>query len=132
MRKLILLAVVVAALVALPVGVALAQNFKGTDGMDTIVGTAEDDTISGFAGNDNLLGRQGNDTIRGNRGDDDIVGQLGRDRIDGGRGDDHIDVQADGSVDTVDCGAGIDVARANPKDNVAANCEFTRAIEGTK
>ena len=132
MRKLTMVAVLVAALLMMTAGIALADSFRGNDGPNTIRGTNESDRIEGLAGNDNLFGKGGGDTIFGNRGDDDLYGGDGRDRIEAGRGDDFVNVQGDGRVDRVDCGAGRDVVRANPEDNLAGNCEVSKALEGSK
>ena len=127
MRKITMVAVMVAALLVMTAGIALADSFRGTDGPNTIVGTNDRDTIDGLAGDDNLFGRGGNDRIFGNRGDDDIGGGGGRDRIDAGRGDDFINVQGDDRRDVVRCGSGRDVVRANPQDAIAGDCEVTKA-----
>lgn len=121
-RRATMVAVLVAALMMMTAGIALAESFRGDDGPNTIRGTDESDRIEGLAGDD-LFGLGG--------GDDDIYGG-GRDRIDAGRGDDYVDVQGDGRVDQVDCGSGRDVVRANPEDNLAANCEVSKAVVGLK
>ncbi|MEJ7841890.1 MAG: hypothetical protein WKF95_08970 [Rubrobacter sp.] len=128
MRRITMAVVFVAALLMMTAGIALAESFRGNDGPNTIRGTDEPDRIEGLAGDDNLFGRGGGDTIFGNRGDDDIGGGDGRDRIIAGRGDDFINVQGDGKVDRVDCGSGRDVVRANPEDNLSANCEVSKAL----
>ena len=128
MRRVTMAAVLVAALLMMTAGIALADSFRGNDGPNTIRGTEGSDRIEGLAGNDNLSGRGGGDTIFGNRGDDDIFGGDGRDRIIAGRGDDFIDVQGDGKVDRVDCGSGRDVVRANPEDRLSGDCEVSKAL----
>ena len=128
MQRATVAAVLVAALLMMTAGVALAESFRGDDGPNTIMGTDEPDRIEGLAGNDNLSGRGGGDTVLGNRGDDDLFGGEGRDTISAGRGDDFINVQGDGKVDSVDCGSGRDVVRANPEDNLSADCEVSKAL----
>ena len=93
---------------------------------------SESDRIAGLAGNDDLYGLGGGDDIFGNRGDDDVYGGDGSDDISAGRGDDFIDVQGDGRVDLVDCGSGRDVVRANPEDDLSANCEVSKAVAEPK
>ena len=128
MRRMTLVAVLVAALMTVGAGIALADSFEGTDGRDVIRGTDSSDRIDALAGDDDVFGRGGNDTIFGNRGDDDISGGDGRDRIVSGRGDDFINVQGDGKVDRVDCGSGRDVVKANPEDNLSGTCEVSKAL----
>ena len=111
----------VAALVMMTAGIALAESFRGDDGPNTITGTNDADRIEGLAGDD-LYGLGGADEIFGNRGD----------TISAGRGDDYIDVRGDGRIDEVDCGSGRDVVRANPEDDVATNCEVAKAVVGPK
>jgi Ca2+-binding RTX toxin-like protein len=62
----------------------------GTDGDDTITGTACDDEISGGNGNDHIDGRGGDDAIYGGDGDDTINAGEGDDVIYGGNGSDTI------------------------------------------
>lgn len=127
MRKITMVAVMVAAILVVTAGVALAANFRGTDGPNTIIGTKNADRIDALAGNDNVFGGGGNDRLFGNRGDDDIYGGAGRDRVDAGRGDDYIEVQGDDRRDVVRCGAGRDVVKANPEDALAGDCEVSKA-----
>jgi Ca2+-binding RTX toxin-like protein len=96
MRRVTMVAALVAALLMMTAGIALAETFRGDDGPNTITGTNDPDTIEGLAG------------------------------------DDFIDVQGDGRVDEVDCGSGRDVVRANPEDNLAANCEVAKSVVGPK
>jgi hypothetical protein len=86
---------------------ALAANFEGTRGPDTIPGTASADRIDGRGGDDTITGDGGGDKIRGGSGDDKIdgdhacrgkkkkppycvPGRAGKDRIYGGSGQDTI------------------------------------------
>lgn len=132
MRRVTVVAALVAALMMMTAGIAQAESFRGDDGPNTIRGTNDSDRIVGLAGDDDLYGLGGADDIFGNRGDDDIFGGDGGDTIAAGRGDDFIDVQGDGRVDEVDCGSGRDVVRANPEDDLAANCEVAKAVVGPK
>jgi Ca2+-binding RTX toxin-like protein len=47
-------------------------NITGTNGNDTLIGTAEDDTIQGLNGNDIIFSSSGNDTIDGGAGNDTV------------------------------------------------------------
>lgn len=73
----------------------------GTEGADTLEGSAfsdniqalaGDDQVSGGAGNDKLDGGEGNDALSGGEGADTLVGGAGRDSLDGGAGDDVYDL----------------------------------------
>ena len=54
-------------------------SLSGTDGNDSIWGTAYDDILSGGNGNDTLIGYAGNDTLIGGTGNDTIKGGAGND-----------------------------------------------------
>jgi hypothetical protein len=88
MRRAGVFLVAAALLLALSAGAALAKNFIGTSGPDTIRGTDGPDFIDGKAGNDRLFGRDGRDTIMGRDGADLIKGGRGPDRLVGGPGAD--------------------------------------------
>lgn len=102
----------------------------GTVGIDQLGGSALGDIILGFGGNDTLAGLAGSDRINGGRGRDLMLGGLGNDVLTGG---DDADVllggpgndlfrARDGSVDTVDCGAGRDIAIVDRVD-ITRRCE---------
>ncbi len=68
----------------------------GTDGNDTLSGTADDDvilgqggydTISGNGGDDEIYGGADRDVLYGNDGNDTLIGGGGNDILDGGTGD---------------------------------------------
>jgi Ca2+-binding RTX toxin-like protein len=63
---------------------------NGTNGHDTLRGTAGNDTISGLGGQDYLDGAAGNDTIHGNGGKDFIDGGAGQDILWGDAGSDQF------------------------------------------
>ena len=110
MRRVVVAGLIVTCLVA---GAARAAIFRGTDGNDLIVGTAVADTIYGLAGDD----------VVDARGDADLVNPgFGRDRVLGAAGADRIAAQ-DGNVDSVSCGAGLDIVTADLEDVVGADCE---------
>jgi hypothetical protein len=78
----------------------------------TIVGTAKDDVIRGTAKADMLIGKAGSDKLYGLGGNDTLVGGPGKDTLVGGAG-----------ADRLQCGPGRDVAIADAKDKVSADCE---------
>ena len=84
----------VALLVALGSGAALAKAFNGSNGPDDIAGTKKAGKVDG---------RAGNDSLSGDRGGDKLVGGPGGDRVFGDSGNDTI-VLTDGERDGVDCG----------------------------
>ena len=75
MRRVILLLVMIAAMVVVTSGVALAVNKVGTNGPDTLRGTN---------GADNLLGKGGNDVLSSLAGRDNLLGGEGKDWVLGG------------------------------------------------
>lgn len=84
---------------------------SGTDGDDTIVGSASADVLLGAAGNDRLDGMAGNDRLVGGEGDDILDGRTGSDLMYGQAGNDTYRVDspldqvvelAAGGVDTVE------------------------------
>jgi hypothetical protein len=84
---------------ARPTCAGLKATIVGTEGADTIRGTAHrdvivarggDDRIAAGAGNDVVCGGGGNDRIDAGAGDDAVRGEGGSDRVDGGAGRDRI------------------------------------------
>jgi Ca2+-binding RTX toxin-like protein len=123
-------------------------RIAGTSRGDRLAGTGAADTIRGLGGNDTLTGGRAFDCLFGGLGEDTLAGGLGNDRLDGGAdedvldggpgddwlrggggwdefrggpGDDTIDA-ADGRGESVRCGAGNDVVRADRYDRLRA-CE---------
>lgn len=103
MRRLILLAVSGALLVALAATAALAQNlppsaddpgpdneFTGTENSEVLLGTNAFDRIVGLGGHDSLNGLWGQDMLEGGQGHDLLVGEAGYDVLLGGPGDDYV------------------------------------------
>jgi len=90
-----LVSVTVVALVV--VAAASAARIVGSDGNDTIRGTAKADS---------LYGKKGNDTLYGLGGKDLLVPGAGRDRV--------------------YCGSGVDTVIADAADKVAKDCEVVR------
>jgi hypothetical protein len=103
-----------------------ADRLLGGVGDDIMKGGAGADRLEGGRGNDILLGGAGNDVLLGGEGNDTLTGGPGRDRIAGGAGDDVVN-SLDGLADTVDCGEGVDLARADASDRLIG-CE--RVIRG--
>jgi RTX calcium-binding nonapeptide repeat (4 copies) len=68
------------------------SEVSGTDGNDSLVGTAIAEQINGNAGNDTIDGNGGNDLIFGDAGDDRIISDSGdgSDVVDGGEGNDTL------------------------------------------
>ena len=110
MRRVVVAGLIVTCLVA---GAARAAIFRGTDGNDLIVGTAVADTIYGLAGDDVVDARGGADLVNPGFGRDRVLGAAGADRI----------AAQDGNVDSVSCGAGLDIVTADLEDVVGADCE---------
>jgi Ca2+-binding RTX toxin-like protein len=132
MRRGTITILVVAALLALVPGLALARDVACRANAIQCEGTNERDVITGSQGEDVILAKGGNDTVEGRGSDDEISGGRGDDRLRdnsaaedadeilAGRGNDTINVE-DGDtgepseedpleliLDEVDCGRGID------------------------
>jgi hypothetical protein len=118
MRRTVVLLAVMAAVLVMASGVALAVNKIGTDGPDTLRGTNGDDNLVGRGGNDELLGLRGSDNLLGGpgkdvlfggnerrpqRGDKNLVGGPGNDLVLAGKGSDNA-VGGDGNDFLVDDG----------------------------
>ena len=63
---------------------------NGTEGNDTMIGTAGSDTLNGLGGNDFIQGQGSADTLRGGAGNDTMGGNEGADWIEGGAGNDRL------------------------------------------
>lgn len=86
---------VLALLLACGVAVAVTKNCRagadfcvGTNGPDTLNGSAERDKIYGQPGNDTLRGNGGPDLLSGGDDNDVLAGGADNDSFNGGRGDD--------------------------------------------
>lgn len=121
-------------------------TINGTNGNDTLDGSAGNDSISGKKGDDWLDGANGNDSLYGNEGKDTLYGGDGNDLLDGGASNDEL-WGGDGSDTYVfNRGGGVDSvdhdeddtllfgANIRPQDiDVQTNVEsVTFAIRGTK
>jgi Ca2+-binding RTX toxin-like protein len=92
----------------------------------TIVGTNGDDTLNGTAGADTMCGLKGNDTLDGMGGPDQVLGAAGNDVLTGGTGPDTIKgaggndtlhgTDGVGGNDTVNGGSGTDTCDADGGD----------------
>ncbi len=128
MRRAILLLAVMAVMMLMASGVALAVTINGTPGDDFLEGTDAPETFVGKAGNDIINGFPGPDRIIGGPGDDVLfegedVGEA-RDILVGGPGDDILlpGNLPPGSPDVAICGPGNDTAYADPTDKLIG-CE---------
>lgn len=145
----IILAASVVAITALFGGVAWAEVFEGTNGVDNYSGTSDPDRVALRGGDDDAFGRGGadkislgtgadrgfgedsRDKIYGHAGDDLIVGGPGEDELFGADGDDTIYTGTldggDKESDEVSCGAGTDTVHLSGQDhaahNINASCE---------
>ena len=159
MRRVILLLTLMAAMLILVSGVALAASRTGDNGPNNIVGTNRADTLLGRGGHDLVNGLGGNDFVSGGAGHDELSGGFGDDVVSGGpKGDSlHSDIwdghssgsgqhgndfliggggndtiySAEGHRDTIVCGDGRDWVEADHRDIVAADCERVSIIKPT-
>jgi Ca2+-binding RTX toxin-like protein len=84
------------------------------------IGTTESLLVNAAGGNDRIKGAAGlaaliKSTLNGDDGNDRITGTDGEDRLGGGKGSDLINAR-DKAEDTVDCGAGLDLALVDKRD----------------
>jgi len=110
-------------------GYAAGDRLAGFGGDDCLVGGAGGDALNGGDGDDRLEGGDDHDTLTGDAGSDVLSGGRGRDRMFGGPGDDAIDA-ADGAIDRVDCGPGVDRVRADVFDRLRGGCERRQLLAG--
>ena len=106
------------------------ESVTGGSGADRLTGDGDDNWLEGNGGNDRLRGRggddipqggAGNDSVSGDDGNDTVWGDAGVDRLFGGAGNDQM-IGRDSAAETVDCGAGDDVAPVTRLDTLR-NCE---------
>jgi Ca2+-binding RTX toxin-like protein len=139
MRRTVVLVAVMAAVLVMASGVALAVNKVGTNGPDTLRGTNEGDNLLGrggqddlfgLGGNDNLLGGEGRDVLLGGNervpqgGDKNLVGGPGNDLIFGGNGSDNL-TGGEGN-DLVNGGLGSDNITGDEGTDLLLDGEFRR------
>jgi Ca2+-binding RTX toxin-like protein len=103
-------------------GGAGKDTIKGDAGKDIAGGGNGADALTGGAGNDRLSGGAANDKLTGSSGNDRLTGGAGKNRYSGGAGKDTISAR-NKVRETIDCGAGRDVAVVDRRDKVKRNCE---------
>ena len=122
MRRGALLFTMVASLLVMSAGLALAATLFGTDATDSLDGTSGSDVLLGRGGGDIVLGKRGGDVLYGGGGRDSISGDRGQDVLYGGSGGDQLD--ADDSLrGASSCGGGVATVFLGPRDHVASGCE---------
>jgi hypothetical protein len=106
------------------------DRLDGGQAGDVMVGFAAGDRLRGRAGHDCLIGGSGRDRLEGEEGDDRLTGGPGGDRLtddkgtnafDAGPGGDLVDAR-NGARETVRCGPGHDLVRADRRDRLRG-CE---------
>lgn len=107
----------------------------GTNGPDTIVGTAKADVIVGRNGNDLIKAKGGADRVCAGKGRDTVAAGAKADRVWGGGGNDTVngglgsDVIWGGTgADTLDGGVGVDTCNGGPGTDTAQTCEMVSGI----
>lgn len=115
------------------------ESVNGEQGNDALYGGAGNDTLSGNSGNDLLDGEVGNDGLYGGGGDDQLFGGAGFDNLNGdagndvlrgGDGDDRLN--GGGDNDDLDGGAGNDVLNGGDGDDTLRTTlgEGTDTLDG--
>lgn len=89
-RAILMLLAVMAALLVVASGIAVASTINGDNRANTLRGTDKKDTIKGRGGNDKIYGKKGNDRLVGGRGKDAVYGSYGNDILLGGPNPDII------------------------------------------
>jgi Ca2+-binding RTX toxin-like protein len=112
-RRTTLLVAMVAGLLVLASGVALAVNIVGNNGPNLLIGTQQADNIAGAAGNDTINARGGNDRA---------FGDSGTDELNGGEGADFLNVADGAGGDSLNGGPGFDTCVRDAGDPVFINC----------
>lgn len=122
----------VAALTCAAVATAAVVDTTGSKHADRLVGSKADDVLKGLRGRDTLIGGDGNDVLIGGKGIDVLRGGPGRDSFnmrDGVQlaapGRDKIDAR-DGGNDSINCGAGRDLAIVDSSEDGVYDCEVVR------
>ena len=100
------------------------ENIGGGSGDDVLTGDGAENGLYGREGDDQLTGAAGEDFLKGVAGADTIAGGDDSDTVQAGQGDDTVHVENDEpSIDSVECGSGIDKAFADASDVLDAGCE---------
>jgi hypothetical protein len=119
MRRTILLVAVVAGVLVLASGVALAANIVGNNAPNVLIGTQQADNIAGAARND---------TIRGRGGDDRLFADSGNDELFGGDNADFLNAADGAGGDELNGGPGFDTCVRDPGDAVFINCNSVTTV----
>src|SRR5918998_1645127 len=119
MRRITLLVAMVAGVLVLVSGVALAANIVGNNGPNLLVGTQQADNIAGAAGNDTINARGGNDRA---------FGDSGTDELNGGEGADFLNVADGAGGDVIDAGPGFDTCVRDAGDGAFINCNSVTTV----
>jgi RTX calcium-binding nonapeptide repeat (4 copies) len=111
---------------------ALAVDRSGTPKGDRLIGTKGNDTLTGRGGVDRLIGKGGRDVLIGGGGEDSLRGDGGQDSfnmVDGepvkANGRDRIYAR-DGQRDSINCGAGRDLAVVDAAEDGVYDCEAVK------
>jgi len=125
MRRVVIIAVVAALMLAMTAGLAWAQGIVGTPNADTLFGSADPDQILALEGDDFVDGFPGDDKIVGNENKDNLLGAEDSDDVNGGDGNDTVDLvsfDTPGSVDSGKGGDGNDTVQAVDGNKDIINC----------
>jgi Ca2+-binding RTX toxin-like protein len=98
------------------------ENIEGGPGPDVLIGSGAANVIEGSEGADRLIGGAGQDSLVGDRGNDRLLAGKGRDDLEGGGGADRLAARG-GGPDSLSCGAGVDRATSDRRDQVDADCD---------
>lgn len=103
------------------IGTNGANTLNGTAGRDLIVGKGGNDKINGLGGNDCLAGNSGADTINGSSGNDRMLGGDQADVMNGDSGDDRL--YGGNQNDVMSGGSGNDIldGQAGANNNLNGN-----------
>ena len=95
-------------------------NVTGTEGNDTLIGTAAAEFIQGLGGADNIRGFAGNDVVDAGTGDDTIraTANDGNDSYEGGEGIDTYDLALTTAPANVDLALGVASSAATGSDTL--------------
>jgi Ca2+-binding RTX toxin-like protein len=118
MRRTTLLVAMVAGLLVLASGVALAVNIVGNNGPNLLIGTQQADNIAGAAGNDTINARGGNDRA---------FGDSGTDELNGGEGADFLNAADGAGGDVLNGGPGFDTCVRDVGETVI-NCNAVTTV----
>ena len=108
------------------VDILIIEGGDGNDGLYLGMAPLDFPTrIDGGSGADRITGGSQRDVVRGGAGDDTLTGGTGRDALSGEAGDDTFEAD-DGIPDSISCGDGYDIVKADALDLTAEDCELVR------